>query len=86
MACATTAPPLIASIANRGNWSLGKVFDGYWQFAEVGYAYLGCCLSGLGPNHSIFSILPPCHWTVDNPVEDADIEEALKLMYGVIIE
>jgi hypothetical protein len=85
VACATTAPPPIASIANRGDWSLGKVLDVYWQFAEVGDAYLGRCLCGLDPNHSTFSILPP-HWTVDNPVEDADIGEALQLMYGVIIE
>jgi hypothetical protein len=40
VSCATTAPPPIASIANRGDWSLGKVLDVYWQFAEVGDAYL----------------------------------------------
>ena len=85
MSCATTAPPPIASIANRGDWSLGKVLDVYWQFAEVGDAYLGrCLLCGLDPNHSTFSVLPP-HWTVDNPVEDADIHDALQLMYAVII-
>jgi hypothetical protein len=85
VASATTAPPPIASIANRGDWSLGKVLDVYWQFAEAGDAYLGCCLCGLDPNHSTFSVLPP-HWTVDNPVEDADIGEGLHLMNGVIIE
>ena len=84
VACATTAPPPIASIANRGDWSLGKVLDVYWQFAEVGDSYLGRCLCGLDPNDSTFSVLPP-HWTVDNPVEDTDIGEALQLMYGVII-
>ena len=78
-------PPPIASIANRGDWSLGKVLDVYWQFAEAGDAYLGRCLCGLDPNHSTFSVLPP-HWTVDNPVEDADIGEGLHLMCGVIIE
>jgi hypothetical protein len=84
VSCATTAPPPIASIANRGDWSLGKVLDVYWQFAEVGDAYLGRCLCGLDPNHSTFSVLPP-HWMVDNPVEDADIRDALQLMYGVIV-
>jgi hypothetical protein len=85
VASATTAPPPTASIANWGDWSLGKVLDVYWQFAEAGDTYLGRCLCGLDPNHSTFSVLPP-HWTVDNPVEDADIGEGLHLMYGVIIE
>jgi hypothetical protein len=83
VSCATTAPPPIALIANRGDWSLGKVLDVYWQFAEVGNAYLGCCLCGLDPNHSTFYVLPP-HWMVDNPLEDADIHNALQLMYAVI--
>ena len=84
VSCATTAPPPIASIANRGDWSMGKVLDVYWTFAEVGDNYLGRCLCGLDPNHSTFSVLPP-HWTVENPVEDADVKDALQLMYGVII-
>ena len=84
VSCATTAPPPIASIANRGDWSMGKVLDVYWQFADVGDAYLGRCLCGLDPNLSSFSVLPP-HWTVDNPVDDPDISDALQLMYGVII-
>jgi hypothetical protein len=41
VSCATTAPPPIASIANRGDWSMGKVLNVYWQFADVGDAYLG---------------------------------------------
>jgi hypothetical protein len=70
---------------NRGDWSLGKVLDVYWPFAEVGDAYLGHCLCGLDPNRStLLSVLPP-HWMVDNPVEDADIQDALQLMYGVIV-
>jgi hypothetical protein len=84
VSCATTCPPPIASIANRGDWSMGKVLDVYWQFADVGDAYLGRCLCGLDPNLSTFSVLPP-HWTVDDPVHDPDIEDALQLMYGVII-
>ena len=62
----------------------GKVLDVYWQFADVGDAYLGRCLCGLDPNLSTFSVLPP-HWTMDDPVHDPDIEDALQLTYGVII-
>ena len=84
VACATTCPPPLASIANRGDWSLGKVLDIYWRFAEAGDNYLGRCLCGLDPNCTTFSVLPP-HWTVENPVEDPDIGDALRLMYGVIL-
>jgi hypothetical protein len=77
VSCATTAPPPIASIANRGDWSMGKVLDVYWQFADVGDAYLGQCLCGLDPTLSTFSVLLP-HWTVDDPVNDPDIEDALQ--------
>ncbi len=84
VSCATTTPPPIASIANRGDWSAGIVLNAYWQFAELGDPYLGCCLCGLDPNHSTFSVLPP-HWIVKNPVEDSDIHDALQLMYGIIV-
>jgi hypothetical protein len=84
VASATTAPPPIASIANRGDWSLGKVLDVYWQFAEAGDSYLGRCLCGLDPNDSTFCVLPP-HWNIDSPTEDSDIQEALCLMYGKIV-
>ena len=84
VACATTCPPPLASIAARGDWSLGKVLDIYWRFAEAGDNYLGRCLCGLDPNCTTFSVLPP-HWTVENPVDDPDIGNALRLMYGVIL-
>jgi hypothetical protein len=84
VSCATTALPPIASLANRDDWSMGKVLDVYWQFADVGDAYLGQCLCGLDPTLSTFSVLPP-NWTVDDPVNDPDIDDALQLMYGVII-
>ena len=65
--CATTCPPPIASIANRGDWSMGKVLDVYWQFADVGDAYLGRCLCGLDPNLSTFSVLPLIgQWTTQS--------------------
>ena len=85
VACATTAPPPIASIASRGDWSLGKILDVHWQFAKVDDSYLGRCLCGLDPNHSTFSILPP-YLTVESPVDDVYIREGLHLMYGVLIE
>ena len=75
---ATTCPPPIASIANQGDWSMGKVLDMYREFADVGDAYLGRCLCGL------VSVLPP-HWTVDDPVYDLDVEYSLQSMFGVII-
>ena len=67
-----------------GRLVIGKVLDVYWQFADIGNAYLGCCLCGFDPNLSSFSILPP-HWTVDNRVEDPDMKDALQLMYGIIL-
>jgi hypothetical protein len=83
VASATTAPPPISSIASRGDWSLGKVLDVYWQFADAGDAYLGRCLCGLDPNDSKFSTLPP-HWNLESPVNDDDVKEGLAIMYGVI--
>ena len=48
-----TMPPLIASIAARGDWSLGKkVLDIHWQFAQTGDAYLGQSLTGLDSSNT----------------------------------
>ena len=56
IASATTVPPPIASIASRGNWSLGKVLNVYWQFAEAGDSYLlGRCFVVLIPMTVPFS-------------------------------
>ncbi len=60
VSCAAACPPPIAYITIWGNWSLGKVRDIYWQFAEECDAYLGrCLLCGLDPNHTTFSVPPP---------------------------
>lgn len=83
-ASATTCGPPLPSIACRGDWSLGKVLDIYLQFAEAGDAYLGRVLCGLDPNDSTFSVLPP-HWTMESPIDDEDISQALRSMYGTII-
>jgi hypothetical protein len=32
----TTLPPPTSSIAARGDWSLGRILDIYWHFAEPG--------------------------------------------------
>jgi hypothetical protein len=37
----TTCPTPPSSVTRRGEWSLGKVFDIYWLFAEAGDFYLG---------------------------------------------
>jgi hypothetical protein len=75
-------PPQTSSIAARGEWSLGRILDIYWHFAEPGDHYLGCCLAGLDPNTEDFAILPP-HFTVgSNPMENVGIREAVELMYG----
>ena len=37
-----------------GRLVIGKVLDVYWQFADVGDAYLGRCLCGLDPNLTSF--------------------------------
>ena len=67
VACATTVPPALASIVSQGDWSLDKILDIYWHYAEVGDSSLvGRCLCWMNPIDSTFSVLPP-HWTGDNP-------------------
>jgi hypothetical protein len=81
----TTCPPPIASIANRGEWSLGGVLDLYWHFCEPGDYFLGRVLAGLDPDSSEFVLLPP-HWTIDNPMENETIAEAMRLLYATILQ
>jgi hypothetical protein len=68
----TTLPPPPSSIAAQGKWSLGRILDFYWHFAEPGDHYLGCCLADLDPNSEDFAILPP-HFTVSNPIEAVEL-------------
>ena len=81
VASGTTLPPPTSSIAARGEWSLGRILDIYWHFAEPGDHYLGRCLAGLDANSEDFAILPP-HFTVSNPMANELIKEAMLLMYG----
>ena len=81
----TTVPPPIPSIAGRGEWSMGKVLDVYWHFAEPGDNYLGRCIVGIDPSDPKFASLPP-HWTVSSPLENEHIAKAMKLLYAPILE
>ena len=54
-------PPSLMSVALRGGWSMGKVFDVYFNFVQCGDNYLGRILAGLDPNETNFGNLPP-YW------------------------
>ena len=61
MACnGTTCPPSISSLAQRGEWSIGKILDIYWHFAAPGDTFLGRILAGFDPNAPSFAT-PPVH-------------------------
>ena len=81
----TTLPPSVVSVANRGEWSMGKVLDVYWKFSEPGDAYLGRILVGLEPTTPLFATLPP-HWKPSAPLLHHDIHTAMNLMYGKILD
>ena len=75
---ASTCPPPPSSVARRGEWSLGKIFDIYWLFAEAGDQYCGRILAGLDPMSADFDILPP-HFTCG--VDDKDVKIGMKLNF-----
>jgi hypothetical protein len=79
----TTFPPPLSSVAHRGDWSQGQVFDIYLQFADPGDQYLGRILAGLDPNSAEFASLPP-HFTI--PSTNRDVEEALEICFGDLTE
>lgn len=78
----TTLPPPLPSVARRGEWSQGTVFDIYFLFAEPGDQYLGRCLAGLPMQSVAFASLPP-HFPYG--IENDDVRQALYLCYGNII-
>lgn len=80
---ATTCPPPPSSVARRGEWSLGKIFDIYWLFAEAGDQYCGRILAGLDPMSVEFDVLPP-HFTCG--IEDEDVKNALKINFRSIFK
>ena len=75
---ATTVPPQFTSVAARGEWSMGKILDIYFQFAMGGDYYLGRLLTLIPPEDKLFDSLPP-HW---KDQEHPTVAEALKLTFG----
>ena len=82
----TTCHPSVSLIANRGDWSMGAVLDVYWHFSEPGDHFLGRVLAGLDPNKSEFGTMPPHFMMEGNLMEDEDVKEAMKIMYGPILD
>ena len=75
---ATTVPPQFTSVAARGEWSMGKILDIYFQFAMGGDYYLGRLLTLIPPEDEMFDSLPP-HWKdQDHPT----VARALELTFG----
>ena len=81
----TTVPPPIPSMAGSGEWSMGKVLEVHWHFAEPRDNYVGRCIVGIDPSDQQFASLPP-HCTVSNPLENEHITKAMKLLYAPILE
>ena len=65
----TACPPPVSSIANRGEWSLGKTLDVCWHFSAPGDTFLCRILAGFDPNKSKFATPPP-HWKVTDPLDN----------------
>jgi hypothetical protein len=82
----TTCPPSVASIANRGDWSMGAVLDVYWHFCEAGDHFLGRVLAGLDPNKAEFATMPPHFILEGDLMEDEDIKAAMNMMYGPLLD
>jgi hypothetical protein len=80
----TTCPPPMSSVAKRGEWTLGQVFDLYFSFAEPGDCFLGRILAGLDAHSPDFAALPP-HFKDDVKSHPA-VVEAMMLCFGPIIE
>ena len=51
----TTMPASFTSVALRGEWSISKVLDAYFKWADDGDYFLGRCLSLLDPNDPTFA-------------------------------
>ena len=81
----TTMPPSMPSIAHRGDWSMGAVFDAYFKFLPTGDQYLGRILAGMDPNLASFKTLPP-HWNIENPMSDPRIKDAMVGNFQTILE
>ena len=80
----TTQAPSLSSVAHRGDWSMGSVFDIYWRFLPIGDQYLGQILSGTDPNKASFKTLPP-HWIMVDPMGHPLIKKAMQDNFGPIL-
>ena len=76
---ATTVPPQFTSVAARGEWSMGKILDIYFQFAMGGDYYLGRLLTLIPPEDKLFDSLPP-HWKDEE--NNPTVTKALELTFG----
>jgi hypothetical protein len=54
----TTHPPPIPSIAARGERSIGKILELYWQFRDAGDCYTRRILARLDHKDPSFEVLP----------------------------
>ena len=54
----TTVPPSLTLGALHMDWSMGNVFDLYFNFGKYDNNYLGGILAGLDPNSTNFDDLP----------------------------
>ena len=79
----TTFPASLVSVARRGEWTQGSIFDIYLQFAEPGDQYLGRLIVGLDPNSPNFDVLPP-HFK--GGTDNEHIQRAMELCFGPIIK
>ena len=78
-------PPSFISVANRGEWSISKVLDAYFKWAEGGDCFLGRCLAMLDPNDETFATLPP-HWKTGITGNNEHVKRAMHMCYGVILD
>ena len=65
---------------------MGAVLDVYWHFSESGDHFLGRVLVGLDPSKLEFATLPPHFYKDGNLMDDPDINEAIMVMYGPILD
>jgi hypothetical protein len=78
---ATTVPPAFTSVAARGEWSMGKILDIYFQFAMGGDYYLGRLLTLIDPEDDHFDTLPP-HWKDEfHP----SVRRGIKITFGKVL-
>ena len=74
----TTCPPPMTSVARRGEWSLGKIYEIYWLWAESGDQYCGRILVGYDPMSTDFDSIPP-HFI--EGLENEFVKQAMERTY-----